>query len=243
MGHSSNPGTFLVEGGRGVSALIESPFFVSREVFLERGRHPAILDRCHALGIPCEELSREDILARGGEDYLRGACAIAERPERVEPDDDFLASAKRLLIPVDFSDGGNLGPLVRTACAFGLDGIIVEAGRGVDIFSPKCLRASAHAIFGVPVFAVSHLGRTLECLAEAGFILLGVSRSPESVALPEVSPGRRTAVLFGAEDKGLSPEIESYCAQLVKVPVKPGFTLNAAAEGSIVLYELFGRQG
>lgn len=237
------PDTFLVEGDRGVSALLESPFFVPREVFLEKGRHPAILERCHSLGIPCVELSRGEILTRGGEDYLRGACAIAARPGRHEPDEDFLASAKRILIPVDFSDGGNLGPLIRTACAFGLDGIIVEAGRGVDIFSPKCLRASAHTLFGVPVFEVSHLGRTLDRLAEAGFILLGLSRGINSLSLPDVSPGRRTAVLFGAEDKGLSGEIESYCAQLVHVPVRPGSTLNAAAEGSIILYELFGRQG
>lgn len=237
------PDTFLVEGDRGVSALIESPFFVPLEVFLEKGRHPVILERCRALAIPCEELSREDILARGGEDYLRGACAIAARPERHEPDEDFLASAKRLLIPVDFSDGGNLGPVIRTACGFGLDGIVVEAGRGVDLFSPKCLRASAHAVFGVPVFEVSHLGRTLDRFAEAGFILLGVSRGINSLSLSEVSPGRRTAVLIGAEDRGLSPEIESHCAQFVHVPVKSGSTLNAAAEGSIVLYELFGKQG
>lgn len=237
------PDTFLVEGDRGVLALIESPFFVPLEVFLEKGRHPVILERCRALAIPCEELSLEDILARGGEDYLRGACAIAARPERLEPDEGFLASAKRLLIPLDFSDGGNLGPVIRTACGFGLDGIVVEAGRGVDIFSAKCLRASAHAVFGVPVFEVAHLGITLERLAEAGFILLGVSRGIDSLSLPEVSPGRRTAVLIGAEDRGLSPEIESYCAQLVHVPVKSGSTLNAAAEGSIVLYELFGKQG
>jgi len=243
MGDSSDPGTFLVEGDRGVSALIESPFFVPLEVFLEKGRHPGLLERCATLGIPCEELTRGSMLARSEEDFLRGACAIAERPVRREPDDDFLAGARRVLIPVDFSDGGNLGPLIRTACAFGLDGIIVEAGRGVDIFSPKCLRSSAHALFGVPVFEVPHLGMTLERLAEAGFILLGVSSGTDSLSLPEVSPGRRTAVLFGAEDKGLSAEIESYCAQLVKVPIRPGSTLNAAAEGSIVLYELFGKQG
>jgi len=241
MGEVSNPGTFIVEGDRGVLALIESPFFVTREVFLEKGRHPAILQRCTSLGIPCEELSREDMLARGGPDFLRGACAVAERPERCAPDADFLAGAKRLLIPVDFSDGGNLGPLIRTACAFGIDGIVVEAGRGVNVFSPKCLRSSATALFCVPVFEVLHLGRALERLAEAGFILLGLSRATGSRSLPEVSPGRRTAVLFGGEEKGLSPEIEGYCAQLLRIPVRPGASLNAAAEGSIVLYELFGR--
>lgn len=243
MGDSSSPETFLVEGDRGVLALIESPFFVTRVVYLEACRHPVILERCTALGIPCEELSREGILACGGADFLRGACAVAERPERREPDDDFLAGASRLLIPVDFSDGGNLGPLIRTASAFGLDGIIVEAGRGVDLFSPKCLRASALALFNVPVFQVPRLGRTLDQLTESGVILLGVSRSENSLPLPDVSPGRRTAVLFGAEDKGLSQEIESHCAQLLHLPVRRGASLNAAAQGSIVLYELFGRQG
>ncbi len=113
----------------------------------------------------------------------------------------------------------------------------------MDIFSPKCVCSSALARFRVPVFEVSHLGLTLDRLAEAGFVLLGVSNANESLPLPEVSPGRRTAVFFGAENKGLPPEIESQCAQLMRVPVAPEGTLNAAAEGSIVLYELFGRQG
>ncbi|GEM_PF-1194711 len=241
MGDLSNPETFIVEGDLGVSALIESPFFVPREVFLEKGRHPAILEQCSALDITCEELTREGMLALGRPDFLRGACAVAERPERGEPDGDFLVGAKRLLVPIDFSDGGNLGPLIRSACAFGVDGIVVEAGRGVDIFSPKCLRSSARALFRVPVFEVSHLGTTLDRLAEAGFILLGVSDAEDSLSLTGVPPGRRTAVLFGGEDKGLTPEIEGYCAQLMHIPVRPGSSLNAAAKGSIVLYELFGR--
>ena len=224
------------------TTLIESPFFTPIEVILEEGRHLEIQARCAELGIPCQSLSRAEISARAGVNFHRGACAVAQRPQGREPDASFLETARRLMIPIDFSDGGNLGPLIRTAFAFGMDGIVVEAGRGVDIFSPKCLRSSANAIFRVPVFEVAHLSSTLERLAESGFILLGVSNAAESLPLPEVSPGRRTAVLFGAEDKGLPPDVESQCAQLMQITARPEGTLNAAIEGAIVLYELFGRQ-
>jgi tRNA G18 (ribose-2'-O)-methylase SpoU len=93
----------------------------------------------------------------------------------------------------------------------------------------------------VPVFVVPHLARTLERLSEAGFILLGVGSGGNSLSLPEAKGSRRTAVLFGGEEKGLPPEIESFCDQLLHVPVLPGASLNAAAGGAIVLYELFGR--
>ncbi len=239
----SIPETILVEGDRCVLALLESPFILPIEVILEEGRYPGIQAQCEKRGIPFRLLARTETPAKGGVDFQRGACAVAQRPSAREPDAAFLESARRLLIPIDFSDGGNLGPLIRTAVAFGIDGIVVEAGRGVDIFSPKCLRSSANAIFRVPVFEAAHLSVTLERIAESGFVLLGVSNAAESLPLPEVSPGRRTAVLFGAEDKGLPLEVESQCAQLMRVPVQPEGTLNAAAEGSIVLYELFGRQG
>ena len=238
----SIPETILVEGDRCVLALLESPFFLPIEVILEEGRYPEIQEQCEKRGIPCRSLARTEIQSKGSVDFQRGACAVAQRPSAREPDAAFLERARRLLVPIDFSDGGNLGPLIRTAVALGIDGIVVEAGRGVDIFSPKCLRSSGNTIFRVPVFEVAHLSVTLERIAESGYVLLGASDAAGSTALAGVKPGRRTAVLFGAEDKGLPEHIESQCAQLMRLPGPDGRgALNAVASGSIVLYELFGR--
>jgi TrmH family RNA methyltransferase len=238
------PSSVVVEGSWAVEALLDAPQFGILEVVVEEGRHQDLADECRRRGLPIRELSRGEIAGEAGFAFHRGVFAVAERPPRREPDAEFLAGASRLLVPVDLSDPGNLGTLVRSAVAFGIDGVLVESGRGTDIYSRKCLRASATALFRVPVFEVASLPASLERLAEAGFVLLGASLGEGSRPLPEVRPARKTAVLLGSEAAGLPPEIESLCAELARIPMHGGMdSLNVAVSGGILLWEWFGREG
>lgn len=149
----------------------------------------------------------------------------------------------RLLVPVDLADAGNLGTLLRSAAAFGIDGVLVGAGRGVDVYSSKCIRASATAVFRLPIFEVRSLEHTLERLAESGFVVLGASLSPESRPVGEVRCGRKTALVLGSEGEGLAPSIERQCAELVRIPMSQGLdSLNVAVSGAILMWEWFGRE-
>lgn len=235
--------TIMVEGHRAVEALIDAPSFEVVEVFVESGRHPSILGRCGARGIPCHELGGEELREKADCQFHRGAFATARRPRAVMPDEVFLASASRLLVPVELADAGNLGTLLRSAAAFGINGVLVGANRGVDIYSRKCIRASATAIFRMPVFEVDSLEHTLERIGEHGFIVLGASHSPSSRPLEEVRCGRKTALVLGSEGEGLPSSIERQCAELVRVPMSEELdSLNVAVSGAIFMWEWFGRE-
>lgn len=237
-------GRVEVEGVAAAFLLLESPRFTSQQVYLETGRHPGLRERCRVEGIPCEVLPREKLDEIAGFRVHRGVFATGFRAAPADPDRQFLESTTRILVASDFGDPCVFGTLVRTAEAFGIDGVIVERGKGTDALSRKAIRASAGALLRLPVFEVKYLETTLAKLDDAQFVLLGLSQSSESEELPMVLPGRKTVVIIGGNERELSAEILSQCAQTVRIPTKPGSaSLSIAAAGAAMLYELFGREG
>lgn len=230
-----------VEGRWAVEALLDSPRFQVKEVVLEKGRHGELLPRLELAGIPHREVGRDEISTEAGYAFHRGVLASAERP-RCDLEDLLAAGVSRLVIPCGLADPGNLGTVVRSAAAFGADGVVAGKGRGADIFGRKSLRASATALFRLPVCEPADLAGTLERLHEAGFVLFATSLGKGTRLLPEVRPSERSAVLFGPEEEGLPGEIEALCDERIRIPMSGGMdSLNVAASAAIVFYELFGR--
>jgi TrmH family RNA methyltransferase len=121
------------------------------------------------------------------------------------------------------ADPGNVGTLLRTADAFGA-GVAVSAGCA-DPTGPKALRASAGAIFRVPLAPFDDAPRPWTALVAHG------AMPPDQV------PGQGSFVL-GAEREGLPADVVARCDAQVTIPLEPGSeSLNVAAAGAIALYE------
>jgi len=121
-------------------------------------------------------------------------------------------------------DPGNLGTLLRSADAFGA---FVALSRGcADPTGPKALRASAGAIFRVPLGRFDHApGRRVALAAHGG--------SP----LAELDLSEPTTFVLGAEREGLPSEVLATCAEIATIPTPgPAESLNVAAAGAIALY-------
>ena len=120
------------------------------------------------------------------------------------------------------ADPGNVGTLIRTADAFGGS---VELSEGcADPTGPKALRASAGALFRVPLGPAT--GRRIGLVAHGGR------------PLAEVELGERTVFVLGAERGGLPRELERSCDELATIPTPgPAESLNVAAAGAIACYE------
>jgi RNA methyltransferase, TrmH family len=125
------------------------------------------------------------------------------------------------------ADPGNVGTLIRTADAFGAS---VELSDGcADPTGPKALRASAGALFRVPLGPAE--GRRVGLVAHGGR------------PLGELELGAPTVFVLGAERGGLSPEVQQTCDELVTIRTPgPAESLNVAAAGAIALYEWSGRR-
>ncbi len=126
-------------------------------------------------------------------------------------------------------DPGNVGTLLRTADAFGA-AIALSEGCA-DPLGPRALRASAGAIFRVPLVPWGELPERRVALAAHGGDLLADAALEPPLAL-----------LLGAEREGLPDDLVARSHQIVTIPL-PGAaeSLNVAAAGAIALYELSRR--
>ncbi len=141
----------------------------------------------------------------------------------------------------DVRDPGNAGTMVRSAAAAGASAVIFT-GQSVDPFNPKTLRASAGAVFQVPV-SVAELPGTLQHFADAGARILatvvrgGVSHRAQDFSIP-------TVVVIGNEAAGLDDATVALCDASITIPMQ-GTTesLNAAIAASLIAFEaLYQRQ-
>jgi TrmH family RNA methyltransferase len=127
------------------------------------------------------------------------------------------------------ADPGNVGTLLRTADAFGA-GVSLSPG-SADPLGPRALRASAGAIFRVPLADWgSEPSRRVALVAHGG------------TPLEEVELSRPLTFILGAEREGLPEELVAQSHEVVTIPL-PGDaeSLNVAAAGAIALYELSRR--
>lgn len=139
-----------------------------------------------------------------------------------------LNTSRSVLVAWQIADPGNLGTMIRTAAAFGLD-VAVTSG-SADPWSPKVLRAGTGGHFQTAVVEVDDLN-SLEALKVATVMNGGVS--------PRSLPAGRLALLIGSEAHGLPDDVVKTADLMITIPMA-GRTesLNAAAAATILAYEV-----
>jgi len=164
-----------------------------------------------------------------------GLVAVCSVPETAL--EDVLAASPRLVaVAVEISEPGNAGTLIRNADAMGADAVVL-AGRSVDPYNGKCLRASAGSIFSIPVVAEADAAEAVAALTEAGLQVLATTVDGE-VSLDDATLNAPTAWLFGPESHGLPSELAQMATHRIRIPM-PGRaeSLNIASAASICLYQ------
>lgn len=140
------------------------------------------------------------------------------------------AGATFVLVADRLADPGNCGTILRSAEAAGADAVVLTAG-SVDPFNPKVVRASAGALFRVPVHVA-----TLEQVAAAGLTLLGTS-SHRGVPYTDVDATRRVALVVGNEAHGLPDDAPVH--EWVTIPHHGrAESLNVAMAATVLCFEV-----
>lgn len=152
-----------------------------------------------------------------------GLLAIVDIPPVAE---DALANAALAVVIDGVADPGNLGTILRTADALGPAFVALSAASG-DPTAPKAVRASAGAVFRVPVVPFEE--------ATAGRVAL-VPR--EGTPLSDLTLPEPVTFLLGAERKGLPEDVLATCEATATIPqAEASESLNVAVAGAIALYE------
>ncbi len=203
----------------------------------ERGH--ALLERFRQSGVDLQAVPERQMRAVSETETPQGILALFPLPshnlaELHKP------SVRKVVICDDVADPGNLGTLIRSALAFDFDMVIVT-GSTVEPFAPKVIRASAGAVFGLPV-GISGLGDIVRWARENEFVLVAADPHGGVTAesLRQTVRRKKLALAIGSEPRGLSPELIAAATERIRISHSNSVeSLNAAVAGSILMHEIY----
>ncbi len=153
---------------------------------------------------------------------IQGAVAEVALPPFVD-----ISSKKKIAIFDEITDPGNMGTLIRSAKAFGLEGIHITKG-SCDPFNDKVIRSSKGAVFSLPISYEPYT----ELDTKSHTMLLA---DMEGTNCRELKNFKSICIVLSNETRGLNPK---WRGQKVSIPIKKGVeSLNVAAAGAILFYE------
>ena len=149
-----------------------------------------------------------------------------------------MGSAPLVLLLDQVTDPHNLGACVRTAEAAGCVGVVIPKDNAADLTSPIVSKSACGALARLPVLSVTNLARAIEQLQEAGFWVCGLAGEADS-NIYDVDLKGSTALVMGAEGKGMRRLVREKCDQLLKIPM-PGSveSLNVSVATGVSLFEV-----
>lgn len=143
----------------------------------------------------------------------------------------------RFVILDEITDPHNLGAILRTAEAAGIDGIIVSKRQQAPL-NATVAKVSSGAIEHVPVIAVSNINNMILSLKKLNFLIVGTDGNA-TYDYREIPKDQNIAVILGSEGSGIRPLVKSNCDILVKIPMHGKInSLNVSVAGALLMYEM-----
>ncbi len=219
----------LLEAGRAGRMHVISVAATTAAAAELRERLPAGTDLLTAEPAALSELA--------GFPFHRGLMACARVPP--PPPASSLSEARRLLVLPRLYDSENLGLLLRSAAALGLDGVL--AGPGPGQWTRRTVRVSMGAVWRIPVWRVEDPWAPLADWKEAvpGSRIVAAALTPGAEEARTWRPASRCALVMGPEDTGLDPGQLARCDGAVAISMASGMdSLNVAAAGAILMFRM-----
>jgi len=150
--------------------------------------------------------------------------------------EEFCQKNKIILLD-SISDPGNLGTIIRSAAAFGMEGIILF-GDCVDIYSSKVVRSSTGNLFKTPIVEIKTISELNKYFKNHTKIATSLSKE-NNITLNECSHLDKYVIMFGSEAKGLCTDLTNIADKNIKLKMKENVeSLNLSVSASIIMYEL-----
>ena len=149
---------------------------------------------------------------------------------------DILEKPVCTLVMLDhLEDPHNLGAIIRTSEAFGIDGVIIPKDRSV-LVNATVIKTSVGTALNVPVYQVTNLVDTINLLKNNGFWVIGTDMN--GVDYKKVDYKGKSVIVIGNEGKGISHLVEKNCDIIATIPMYGNVnSLNASVAAGVVLYE------
>ena len=190
--------------------------------------------------LPIKELPRRALDDLTGSSNHQGV-ALVIKPFNYTEFEKLITNAKKpmMLIGLDgITDPHNLGAVVRSAAAFGADGVVIPERRNAAM-TGSAWKASAGAAARMPISQVTNLVRSIQDAKKAGCFVVGLDAQGDATLAKMNLATESIFIIVGSEGKGLSRLVREKCDLVVSIPMQSSVeSLNASVATAIVMYQV-----
>lgn len=224
--YRNEKGLFLIEGHKPISEACNENIEILVVYTTQKNlkKFDFIQDKITLVSdIVMEKISTTDSTCEAVAVAKQHACSVDE-----------IKTATKILLIENIKDAGNLGTLIRSACAFSIDAIVL-CGDTIDIYNPKVVRSTVGGLFKVPIVK-SDISEIKKVFSQHNFIATVVNH--EDIVNPEtIDYTQPFVILLGSEANGLTQEAIEISNIKTTIPMaKNTESLNLSVAGSIILY-------
>lgn len=234
----------VIFGYNAVSEALRAGHHINRIYFSASSRRPYIaelkqLAHDNRVRFDFVDVAKLNVLAHTGEH--QDVVAVVSPVEYTELEEFLTAnqSINPLIVIVldQLQHAGNVGIIIRTAVGAGASAVMLS-GRGGSLINDQVFRASAGAVFHIPLIKSTSLTQDLERLKQHDFWIYGLEANGAGNVFTE-KWARRSAVVIGNEHEGARPVTRKVFDMHVRIPMANKFdSLNAAVATGIVLFQI-----
>ncbi len=199
---------------------------------------PRIVDLARAAGVEPRLVEARELSRHLGEEAVHQGLLLEARPLPEADIGDIEAKSGLTLVLDQITDPHNVGAILRTACAFGVDALIVTE-RHSPQFAGALAKAASGALEHVTIVPVVNLARALDLLRDRGYAIVGLD-SEGAEPLETIPLATPLALVLGAEGKGLRRLTRERCDALARLdlpgPIRSLNVSNACAAALTVAH-------
>jgi TrmH family RNA methyltransferase len=230
-------GAFVAEGVRLVEDALAAgwgfKYVLCDEMLSERGK--SLVASLQSHGVDVEQVAANLMKSLSETETPQGILAVLRLPTfTVEP-----STLNFILIPDQIRDPGNLGTLLRTAAAAGVQAVLLPP-ETTDAFAPKVVRAGMGAHFRLPIRALAwdEIGQV--CTSAGLQVWLA---DMGGVSCWQADLRRPLALIVGGEAEGASAAARRLANEMISLPMPGGIeSLNAAVAGAVLMFEVLRKR-
>ena len=226
---------FVLEGARLSFDVLNSPCKVDIFLITESAaeKYPAQLEEMLHAARRAYFISEEAAEKLGETENTQGVFCICEIPET----ESRIEKGKKYIALDSLQDPANLGAIIRTAEALGIDGAICF--NCCDIYNPKALRASMGSILRLPIILSDDLVSDIEKAKGLGFSVFAAVPSKEAEDITKIDFPDSSIMIIGNEGNGISDEVKAVATKQVTINMLGrAESLNASMAGAITMWEM-----
>lgn len=235
--------TDYIFGRNSVMEALESGHEINKLLILDgqvEGSIRKIIQMAKDKGIVVQQVERQKLNAITDGGNHQGVLAYvspydyADMADIIQKAED-KANATILLLD-EISDPHNLGSILRSAEAFGVEGVVIPKRRSAAL-SATVAKTAVGALEHVPVARVNNLNQAIEELKDKGYWIIGADMTGEALGGADLKG--KIAVILGSEGFGIARLTKEKCDKLVKIPMVGKLSsLNVSVAASVILYEV-----